>query len=441
MTTTHVDRLVLSDRVHSDVYTDPAIFDEELDRIFHRGWVYVGHESEIAGIGDYRTRTIGRQPVILVRGEDGAVRVLMNRCTHKGTLVCPYEKGTARIFTCAYHSWSFRNDGSLLSVPHDERYGDSFDKGQLGLREAPRVGIYRGFVFASLSPDGQAFDHYLTPGARAAIDLFTDIAPLRRVSASAGVHKYSYMGNWKLQCENNVDAYHFNFVHRSFWQIMNKRAGVRMDFLGTATSAARIRSLGNGHVGWDYRPLQAKTGALAVSDDPRLPDATRAYYAMLIERDGRDAVREMMTASPAHAYIFPNVCILASQIRVMQPTAVDRTELYVYPMMLDGAPDEINLKRIRAHEGFYGPAGGGATDDFEIFARGTIGMRATVDPWMNISRGAGMEEIDADGHVSGQITDELGSRTILHHWREVMSGRGPDDVGRRATCSDSAVGR
>ena len=162
---------------------------------------------------------------------------------------------------------------------------------------------------------------------------------------------------------------------------------------------------------------------------------------MLIERDGRDAVRDLMTASPAHGYIFPNVCILASQIRVMQPTAVDRTELYVYPMLLDGAPEEINVKRIRAHEGFYGPAGGGATDDFEIFARGAMGMRATVDPWLHISRGLGMEEIDADGHISGQLTDELGCRTILHHWREVMSGRGPDDLTREATRVDSEVGR
>ena len=81
--------LVRDDRVHGTIYTDPAIFEEEMERIFHRGWVFVGHEGEIPSPGDYRTCRLGRQPVIFVRGADGAVRVLMNRCTHRGTVVCP----------------------------------------------------------------------------------------------------------------------------------------------------------------------------------------------------------------------------------------------------------------------------------------------------------------------------------------------------------------
>jgi phenylpropionate dioxygenase-like ring-hydroxylating dioxygenase large terminal subunit len=434
-----VEGLVRIDRVHSKVYTDPTIFDGEIDRIFHRGWVFVGHESEIPEPGDFRTKTIGRQPVIMVRGTDGIVRVLMNRCTHRGTVVCPHERGNTAFFTCAYHSWTFRNSGELAVVPHPERYDEDFDKAVLGLRPAPLAASYREFVFACLDPHGPTFDEYLNGGARRELDLFTDIAPAGRVSVTAGTHKYAYSGNWKLQVENNVDAYHFNVVHRSFWQIQNKRGGIRLDGLGTGTSAGRIRALGNGHVAWDYRPLNGKLGRMAVSEDPRIPDHMRTYYADLIARDGADETVALLTASPAHAYIFPNLALIGSQIRVMNPIAVDRTEVLVYPALLIGAPDELNERRMRGHEAFYGPAGGGATDDFEIFARVQTGLQASIDPWVLHSRGLGMEAVDAEGFVSGQITDELGSRAIFSHWYEVMSGRSNEPASAPVASTNEAA--
>jgi phenylpropionate dioxygenase-like ring-hydroxylating dioxygenase large terminal subunit len=418
---TSYGELVKADRVHSRVYTDVAVFEEEIERIFHRGWVFVGHESEIPEPGDYRTRDIGRQPVIFTRGHDGKIRVLMNRCTHRGSVVCPYEGGNAGFFTCAYHSWSFRNSGELVSVPYDERYNSDFEKHELSLRPAPRMGRYREFVFASLTADGDSFDDHLTSGARRELDLFTDIAPGGRVTVNAGTHKYAYDGNWKLQVENNLDAYHFNFVHRSFWQTQAKRSGARLDKLGTGTSVSRIRDLGKGHVAWDYRPMNETLGRMAVSGDERLVPVQREYYASLIAAYGPEKTRQLATAAPAHAFIFPNLALIGSQIRVVRPQLVDRTEVYVYPSLLVGASDAVNERRIRAHEAFYGPAGGGATDDFEIFARVQKGLQASVDPWVLHNRGFGREEIDADGHPSSQITDELGSRSVFKRWRDLMS--------------------
>jgi phenylpropionate dioxygenase-like ring-hydroxylating dioxygenase large terminal subunit len=414
------DELVCDDRVHSRIYTDPEIFEEELDRVFHRGWVYVGHEGEVPEPGDFRSTLVGRQPVILVRGDDGTVRVLMNRCTHRGTVVCPHERGNAARFTCVYHAWSFRNTGELAAVPYDERYDETFDRSQLGLRPAPRVGTYRGFVFASLAQRGQPFDDYLVPGVRRQLDLATDISPSLRLSLAAGVHKYAFDGNWKLQAENNVDAYHFNFVHRSFWQVVQGRRGT----FANGTSAARVRSLGNGHVDWDYRPLRRDLGDRALDDDPALPPWQRDYVRSLVELHGPERTAELLGAGQAHVFVFPNLALIQHQIRVMFPTRVDHTDLTVAPTLLVGAPDEVNAQRIRAHESFYGPAGGGATDDFEVFARQALGLRAEVDPWLLLARGRGREEVDADGHVTGQVTDELGSRAILQHWRSVMVAGG-----------------
>lgn len=416
------EALVLADRVHSDIYTDPAIFEAEIERIFHQGWVFVGHASEIPEPGDYRTADIGRQPVIFVRGDDGEVRVVMNRCTHKGAVVCPYERGNAKLFTCAYHSWSFRNTGKLASVPFGERYPESFDKNQYDLRPVPRIGIYREFVFASLAPDGQSFDDYLTTGARYQLDLVTDMSPAGRIRVDVGVHKYQFAGNWKLQVENNVDAYHFSFVHGSFVEIQRKRSGYNIAAVARGDSKARIRDLGNGHVGWDYRPINRGLVRMSINDDPSFPEWRRDWNRRLIAAHGVEKAGALIAGNPSHALIFPNLALIGSQLRIMQPTAVNHTRMMVYPHVLVDVPDEVNLQRIRAHEAFYGPAGGGATDDFEIFARLDRGLRAQVDPWVLISRGAGMEEVDEDGFVSGQITDELGARAIVHHWRSIMTG-------------------
>src|SRR6266571_8044745 len=98
-----------------------------MDRIFTRGWVFVGHASEIPRPGDYVTRTLGTEPVIMVRGKDGAVSVLVNRCMHRGTLVCPADRGNARTFSCPYHGWTYDTSGELLGVPYPGGYS-AFDK-------------------------------------------------------------------------------------------------------------------------------------------------------------------------------------------------------------------------------------------------------------------------------------------------------------------------
>ena len=114
--------LVQDDRIHASLYTDPRIFDDERERIFHRGWVFVGHDSEIPRPGDFVTRHVGTAPVIMVRGKDGAVSVLVNRCMHRGTMVCSADRGNARTFTCPYHGWTYEISGELLGVPYPGGY-------------------------------------------------------------------------------------------------------------------------------------------------------------------------------------------------------------------------------------------------------------------------------------------------------------------------------
>src|SRR6185369_9702725 len=115
---------VQPDRVHRAVYTDPALFELEMERIFGRAWLVVGHDSQVKAPGDFFTTRLGRQPVIVTRHDDGTVKVLINRCPHRGAVVCAAERGHNTQFQCGYHGWTFATDGALKYVPMSGAYAE-----------------------------------------------------------------------------------------------------------------------------------------------------------------------------------------------------------------------------------------------------------------------------------------------------------------------------
>src|ERR1700722_1935616 len=117
ITATEIRGLVHPDRVHRRLYTDPAIFDLEMDRIFGRVWIYVAHESQLAAAGDFVRTRLGRHDVLVTRHADGRVYVLLNRCAHRGARVTAATQGSCRSFICPYHGWSYAADGTLEGLP------------------------------------------------------------------------------------------------------------------------------------------------------------------------------------------------------------------------------------------------------------------------------------------------------------------------------------
>ncbi|MBF6568980.1 MAG: Rieske 2Fe-2S domain-containing protein [Candidatus Binataceae bacterium] len=422
------DELVKSDRVHSRLYTDPGIFGEEIDRIFHRGWVFVGHAGEVPNAGDFRRKRIGMQPAIMVRDQSGQVQLLLNRCRHRGAMVCDEERGNTRAFRCAYHGWTYKLDGSLAGVPYPEAYGDSFHREDYGLTKVPRVESYRGFIFASLSPAGISLAEHLGH-AREQIDLFAGLSDSDEVSV-AGAQKYDYRANWKLQVENAMDGYHAITLHESFLGVLEERARhseAADDFKGQFQGSrfAVTRDLGGGHVMLDYwNRLYDTLNADPIPEVFPTTESGRAHFEQLTSRFGNTRAAHNLLQGMTHTLIFPNLILIGIQMRVVQPVSVDYTEVALYPTTLNWLSDEANASRLRGHEAFFGPAGFGGPDDADIFVRVQEGLGADlIDPWLLIGRGLNRERRDPDGTIVAERTDEATQRGIWRQWKKVMTER------------------
>lgn len=413
--------LVRADAVHGSVYLSADVFKAELDRIYCRGWVYIGHDSEVPEIGDFKRKTLGMQPVILCRDGDRNVQVLFNRCRHRAASVCQLDEGNAKQFRCEYHGWTYGLDGELKNVPYADAYSD-LDKSALGLSKPPQVQSYRGFVFASLCPESQSLTDHLGGPAMDQIDLFCDLSPGGEIEVQAGAALLAYKGNWKLQMENSIDGYHPNFTHQSFFQSITRQTGVRVDiFDGNAPTESR--ALGRGHTHLDYRPVnlapQEKEKRIAA-----LKGAAwgRKYLADMVASYGQARAEEVIASGGTHMNVFPNLVVLGQQVRTIRPLAPERTEVELAFARLKGVPEELNAMRLRQYEQFYSPQGGGIHDDIEMFNRVGEGLHCSLDPWLIFQRGLNRERVMEDGTVVGQVTDEVPQRAMWRHWLEVMSG-------------------
>jgi nitrite reductase/ring-hydroxylating ferredoxin subunit len=405
--------LVQDDRVHASLYTDPRIFDDEMERIFRRGWVFVGHDSEIPGAGDFVTRRIGTEPVIMVRGVGGDVAVLVNRCMHRGTMVCPADRGHARTFTCPYHGWTYDVSGALLGVPYPGGY-EAFDKRAHGLTRAPRVSSYRGFVFASLSPTGIPLSEHLGLATRL-IDRSCDLSPVGAIELTAGWVKHRCAANWKALPENDSDGYHLGFVHRSLF--MTVRSQYQRVVGDEKAIKAVVRDWGNGHMEIDWSPgYQGPFEWLGGASGPAVAD----FAAALERRDGPELARRRMLEGPAHVLIFPNLFVGETNIAIVEPVSVEECVHWHTPMFLKGAP-ELNSRLLRMAEAGMGPGSFLMPDDLIIAARNQLGLHARTAPWLELGRGLNRERVDADGRTVSHVTDETTNRALWRHYRTVMT--------------------
>src|ERR1700675_3684895 len=148
-------------KIYRATFSDQAIYDAEMEKIFGRAWLMIGHESLVPGLDDFFHTYMGEDPVILTRDGQGRLHALLNMCRHRGNRVVRCDDGNAKRFMCTYHGWTYGNDGGLVhAAGTSEAYYDKLDTASLGLIEA-RVETYAGIVFATWAKDAPSLDAYL----------------------------------------------------------------------------------------------------------------------------------------------------------------------------------------------------------------------------------------------------------------------------------------
>ncbi|NGO09387.1 aromatic ring-hydroxylating dioxygenase subunit alpha [Streptomyces sp. HC44] len=415
--TPDVASLVESDRVAGTLYSDPALFEREMDRIFHRTWVWVAHESEVAKAGDFKMAWVGRRPVIVTRDRRGGVNVLLNRCRHRGASVCETPKGNGNGFTCPYHAWSYALDGTLRGIPYPEGYEDVVEKKDLPLQRL-KVGTYAGMIFASFDQDIEPLEDFLG-GARLWIDRFMKQGAGYPIKVQ-GEHRFRFNGNWKIQLENTTDWYHFPIVHRSWMSSVDAETASMLSIMTDETAVTH--ALGNGH---------SVSVSVAEHADLDVDDGTEKLqdrFAHIVEELSKDMppekVRRIVRSLHGAGFnlnLFPNVAMSMAFFRVLRPLSVAETEVRHVALGLDGGPEIVNRERLRIHEHFQGPFGFGSPDDAEAWNRVQRGVAGGAEMPILVNRGLGREKPDDLGQATSHATDETGMREAYAMWKRMMT--------------------
>ncbi len=417
------DRYFRPGYVHRELYVSREIFDQEMRDLFGSTWVYVGHESEIPEPNDFVTRNIGRRPVILTRSRDGSVNVVINRCTHRGAVVCRQAKGNAARFSCGYHAWTFANDGRCVGVPLKHGYGEAFDLSDQDLRRAAHVESYRGFVFASISEHVPSLIDHLAH-ARRFLDEWLDRGDRLPVVVRSGDMQFNTHANWKTVYDNPGDGYHPPFSHDSMLRVFAKRYGdVDMQYYKANFDEAPMlsRALGNGHTMLDQRPSMHADSAW---ERQHVMPGREALWARLAERYGEVRARAMLDASTGSGMnlnIFPNLLIIGNQIQIVEPVTYDRTIVHWFSTALEGAPDEVNAIRMRMQEDF---PSFGEVDDTAQFEACQAGMENVPEmEWIDIRRHMDTDTArwDQGGILTDVTSSDLHLRTYHAEWRRIMN--------------------
>ncbi len=387
------------------VYTDPAIYERELELIFNGpSWSYVALSAEVSNAGDFVRTSVGEVPVVVVRDRDGNINVVVNRCAHRGVQFCHEPYGNNERFECPYHQWTYNLQGKLLGIPFKRGVGghggmpDDFDTADHSLISL-RVAEHRGVVFASLDPDVQPWEDYLGVTMLSYFERVFDGRELRVL----GYSRQRLPCNWKLMFENIKDPYHASLLHVFLVTFglfrADQESAVKMDTTGR--HSVLVSSKGEQKASRATNQMKAFRADLKLQD-PRL-------IAPIHEFPGRATV-VMQT-------LWPNLVVQQQSntlaMRQLIPRGPEAHDLHWTFFGYEDDTDEMTEVRLR-QANLMSTAGLVSIDDGEVMRMSQNGVR--IRPHDHGVLEMGGRGIDDEDHM----VTEVAIRAFWAHYRKVM---------------------
>ena len=197
----------LSKSLPAQFYTDPSMFDREREQIFFRSWIFVGHVSDVAAVGDYFTTSVFDQSVVVVRGNNGEIGAFYNVCRHRGhDLLC--DAGRVARITCPYHAWTYTLDGTLVGVRNADQVSQ-FSKDDYSLSPVG-VETLAGLIFINLDTEAPSLAHAADGLDQEIRSFVPDCDNLVHAHRDHHIMRC----NWKIAVENWSECYHCQIVHK-----------------------------------------------------------------------------------------------------------------------------------------------------------------------------------------------------------------------------------
>lgn len=433
-----MEEQVATGSVPAWVFGDEEIHRNELTRVFGSCWLFMAHEREVPNPGDYVRRPMGEDDFIVIRGDDGQVRVLFDACRHRGMALCRSDVGNTRRLRCPYHGWTYGNDGHFISAPAWRKAYQGLPTEALGLKSAPNVATYQGLVFASLDPAAPDLDTYLGD-VRWYLDLLFGFDP-DGIDLFGPPQRYTFEANWKTPAENFAgDDYHLATLHRSVWDVGSFPIPFEQDVDGVHVC------LDGGHA-----------VSVSTSGDPGQELADFGYFGLPIEH-----VRPIEAVSPLNhtqlatlrrtrvvvGNVFPNFSILAQPasaavagpapsaaftFRTWQPDGPGRVTMWNWFFCPSSLDEERKEEVRRAALANVCPGGAFEMDDIEPWGTIARTARSTASRLLDldfnyqmgmpgIGTSAVAEHWPGPGRATSPRLDEHVQRHFLSHYLRVMS--------------------
>ena len=391
-------------RVPNWVYTDPTIFQKEMDLFFAgKTWNYVGLACEVPEPGCFKRNWIGTRPVILVRGNEDEIYVLENRCAHRGAQVCWQNTGKVKDFTCPYHQWNFALDGSLQGLPFKRGMKGKggmpadFDPAKHGMRRLRSVNR-GGCVWATFADDAPSFEDYCGPEVLAEIDIVMPGKPLKLL----GYQRQVIKSNWKTYLDNLKDPYHATLLHSFYITFGLWRADSKSENVPTGGGKHSIMTSVNS----GKRKTEATTEMARFDDD-----------LIILDSETVTPRREFNNGRAGGAWIFPSLMlgIQANSPKTRHLIPISPTEHELVFTYYGYEDDDEEMDRLRLkHANLVGPAGFVSMDDSEMLTQLQMGLSGYPE-------GVGVIEMGGkDTEPADYMVTEVMIRAFYKFYREMM---------------------